>query len=310
MAALGAAGQIAQTIFGQPRQMPVTTLPDISGGDVGGLTSRQAQDLTNTLQQDLVLQSQQAQQSIESSKHQATLLKAKQMELKNSMAEEKLRSETDKFEAEAAATAAFNAGKRSYQTLTVTEDGVTKTVDVMTDGQGNIIEQIGVHQEEGVYTRNVPYVDPQTSEQSYRDALVFQPTTPGQKPRIQYLGVSKPSRKLESLPSLLQYVRENLTEEQAEDGTFVREVLQDAVNQGFVDPAGAETFMEVYYPEGIDRFGWFAGADPFKPLTVPAASPSGQMPQVVPPNVDYDWQGTDGFYYKEDPATGMSRRVF
>lgn len=99
-----AGSQIAQQLAQGPAQ---STLPNIGGGAMVGLTPQQAQFTLQSAQQSNVdtmqqkmQQQQMTQQGIENEKDRAQTLKLRQQELKNLVAQKKIQADIDKFEAE------------------------------------------------------------------------------------------------------------------------------------------------------------------------------------------------------------------
>jgi hypothetical protein len=112
--------QLAQRLIQGPEQ---STLPNIGGGAMVGLTPQQAQFTLQSAQQSNVdsmankLQQQQmVQQSLEAEKDRAQVLKLRQQDLKNRIAETKLLTEQAKYEAELKSdTAIIEAEEKTAQ---------------------------------------------------------------------------------------------------------------------------------------------------------------------------------------------------
>lgn len=105
--------QLAQTLAQGPQR---STLPNIGGGAMVGLTPQQAQFTLQSAQQSNVdsmeqrmRQQQQVQNSIEAEKDRSQTLKLRQQELKNAIQERKIAADLAKFEAE--------------------QEGITKTIE-------------------------------------------------------------------------------------------------------------------------------------------------------------------------------------
>ena len=145
--------QLAQTLAQGPQR---STLPNIGGGAMVGLTPQQAQFTLQSAQQSNVdsmeqrmRQQQQVQNSIEAEKDRNQTLKLRQQELKNLVQAKKLEAEADKFEAELRAQdrtldreTRLQVESMRQEAAAMREQNRTSTLApgaILTDAQGNQI---------------------------------------------------------------------------------------------------------------------------------------------------------------------------
>lgn len=159
--------QLAQQLIQGPEQ---STLPNIGGGAMVGLTPQQAQFTLQSAQQSNVdsmanklRQQQMVQQSLESEADRAQTLKLQQQSLKNQIAERKLMTEQAKFEAEQ------KAKMEDLKQKGLSEREAMKLGKPINVSAGGAI------------------ADPITGEELYKNEKTFAPPRPSAPPRPQLI---------------------------------------------------------------------------------------------------------------------------